>query len=604
MTEQKTHAEENGRLVQAIRLVRHLRAYRAEMAGAVASGVCHQLSIVAVSALGAYIVGLAIAGTLPGSLRMMIICTAAAVTARVFFFFLEMWLNHDIAFKILADLRIQLFDAIERVSPAILLDMRSGQLASTLMSDVELLEWFFAHTFGSILVAVIAPLVLCLILGNIHLLLPLLMIPFILLMVWIPALMKKQADREGRRVRDQLGDANAVTVEGIQGMREILSMNYRRAYTEKNRAYMSRFYDSQFRYGCRLGTEGALLQGTLGISMLFVTGAAAVLIVRGEIPSFWYPFISMLAGMILGPVQEICSTARNFGLIFAAAERVYRVLEAEPTVQDTGTEPVGWDSSVGAEGTGFMPLVEFQDVHFRYHAGDEEVLRGVSFRAEPGETLALAGHSGAGKSTCLHLLLRYWDPSAGGIRIGGHDLRDIPLESLHRLTAAVLQDVYLFRISLRENIRLGRPSATDMEVEQAARLAHAHDFICSFSEGYDTIPGEGGATLSGGQKQRIAIARALLAESPVLIMDEAVSSLDTENEKEIQESLRESGKVHTTILVAHRLSTIRSADRIVVLRDGRTVQTGTYEELMNQDGYFRELICGQGGRFSDITQKG
>ena len=143
-----------------------------------------------------------------------------------------------------------------------------------------------------------------------------------------------------------------------------------------------------------------------------------------------------------------------------------------------------------------------------------------------------------------------------------------------------------------------------MEVEQAARLAHAHDFICSFSEGYDTIPGEGGATLSGGQKQRIAIARALLAESPVLIMDEAVSSLDTENEKEIQESLRESGKVHTTILVAHRLSTIRSADRIVVLRDGRTVQTGTYEELMNQDGYFRELICGQGGRFSDITQKG
>ncbi len=566
---------------RAVRLVRHLRAYQKEMAGAVLCGVFHQLSIVAVSVLGAYTVGLAINGTLPEHFRGMLTATICIVAARVFFYFLEMWLNHDIAFKVLADLRIQLYDAIERVSPAILLNMRSGQLASTLMSDVELLEWFFAHTFGSILVAVIVPVLLCVVLGRVHLLLPALLLPFVLVMTGIPSLMKKQADRQGMLVREQLGDANAVTIEGIQGMKEILSMNYREAYTEKNKAYMSRFYDSQLQYGRRLGTEGALLQGTLGISMLCVTAAAAVLITRGQISAWWYPFISVLAGMVLGPVQDICSTARNFGLIFAAAERVYHVLEEKPTVEDTGA---------GLLPSGLRPEISFRNVRFRYHEGGAEVLDGVSFRAEPGQTLALVGHSGAGKSTCLHLLLRYWDVTGGQICIGGKDLRDISLESLRSVYSVVLQDVWLFRMTLRENIRLGRPEASDAEVEEAARLAMADSFIRSFPNGYDTVPGEGGATLSGGQRQRIAIARAVLRNAPILVMDEAVSSLDTENEKDIQASIRNSSRQHTTILVAHRLSTIRSADRIVMLENGRVVQTGTFQELESADGPFRELI--------------
>ena len=196
MSAENPTAGREGRFVHVLKLVRHLKAYRLRMILAILSGICHQLSIVAVSAMGAYIVGLAIEGTLSQSFRKMLLLLCAAILCRVFFYFLEMWLNHDIAFKVLADLRIQLLSAIERVSPAILLNMRSGQLASTLMSDVELLEWFFAHTFGSIIVAVAAPLVLLIVLGRIHPLLALILLPFVALMVWIPALMKKQADRQ------------------------------------------------------------------------------------------------------------------------------------------------------------------------------------------------------------------------------------------------------------------------------------------------------------------------------------------------------------------------------------------------------------------------
>ncbi|MBQ8306260.1 MAG: ABC transporter ATP-binding protein [Blautia sp.] len=572
---------ENARFGQILKLVVHLKQYRIRMILAILCGILHQLSIVAVSAMGAYIVGLAISGQLLSDLRGRLLILAVFVAARIGFYFLEMWLNHDIAFKVLADLRIQLFDAIERVSPAILLNMRSGQLASTLMSDVELLEWFFAHTFGSMLVAVIAPLILFLVLGRIHPGLALLLIPFVILMVWIPAFMKKKADAQGREVREQLGDANAVTVEGIQGMKEILTMNYRTRYTEKNQAYMSRFYESQLRYGWRLGTEGALLQGTLGISMLAVTSLAAVLILKGRIDASLYPFISILAGMVLGPVLDICSTARNFGLIFAAADRVYRVLEAKPQVPDTGRD---------MDVSGMKGRVAFSDVSFRYSEDSALVLKNVSFTIEPGETVALVGHSGAGKSTCMNLLMRYWDPEEGSVSIDGRDLRNMSLASLHDLTSAVLQDVYLFHISLRENIRLGRPEATDAEVEAAAKDAMAHAFIMQMPEGYDTIAGEAGTRLSGGQRQRIAIARALLRGSKILLLDEAVSSLDTENEKEIQESIRRSSECHTTVIVAHRLSTIKSADRVIVLKEGRVVQSGTYEELVNTDGYFRELI--------------
>lgn len=569
-----------------LKLAGKLSRYSPRMAATIICGILHQLSLVAVAAMSAYIVGVALEGGLTDRMPAMIGILTVLILSRVAFFYAEMWLAHDVAFKVLRDFRVMLLDAIERVSPSILFGMRSGELASTLMGDVEILEWFFAHTFGAILVAVIVPAILLYALGTIHFSLPLIMLFFLTALIAVPFVMKRKASRQGQQVRDEFGEASAITVEGVQGLREILMLGSVDEYRKKNRRYMQKVYDSQLDYGKRLGTEGAILQFISGLSMLAVAGVSAFLALSGQMAFTSFTVAVMLAALCFNPVIEICNTARNFGLIFASANRVFMVIEAEPTVRDAGRESVssaeGWD-------------VSFENVSFRYREDLPRAVDGVSFTVKRGETVALVGSSGAGKSTCVNLLLRYWDAETGSIKIGGRDIRDISLNALRKQTSAVLQDVFLFHDSLRENIRLGKIDATDEEVEIAAKEAHIHNFIMSLPKGYDAMAGERGVHLSGGQRQRIAIARAILQNSSILILDEAVSSLDAENESEIQKVLTYSGKNRTTLIVAHRLSTIMSADRLVVIKDGRVVQTGTHAELIAVPGTYRSLIASQTG---------
>lgn len=230
---------------------------------------------------------------------------------------------------------------------------------------------------------------------------------------------------------------------------------------------------------------------------------------------------------------------------------------------------------------------------FRYDPALPDALWEVSFDVETGETVALVGHSGAGKFTAAHLLLRFWDVDAGAISVGGHDLRDLSQAALRDLITIVAQETFLFRASVADNIRLGRPAATDAKVIEAARQALADEFITALPEGYRTIVGERGVKLSGGQRQRIALAAALLKDSPILVLDEPVSNLDAESERELTAAIRQAWVGRTVIMIAHRLSTIRSADRLVVLGHGRVAETGSHEELLSHGGVYAHLIASQ-----------
>jgi subfamily B ATP-binding cassette protein MsbA len=267
----------------------------------------------------------------------------------------------------------------------------------------------------------------------------------------------------------------------------------------------------------------------------------------------------------------------------AAAERIFEVLDAESPVQDRGTRTL----------PPFREAIRFEQVGFSYD-GERMVLRDFDLEIRRGETVALVGGSGGGKTTVANLLPRFWDPTSGRITFDGVDLRDATLASVRAQIALVTQETFLFDDTVRANIAYGRPEVALEEVERAARLADAHDFISALPQGYDTLVGERGANLSGGQRQRIAIARAFLKDAPILVLDEATSALDAETEREVQRALDrlvafERERRRTTLVIAHRLSTIRNADRIVVISGGRVVETGRHEELVGRDGEYARL---------------
>ncbi|BBB89431.1 ABC transporter ATP-binding protein [Methylomusa anaerophila] len=567
-----------------IKLIPYLRPYRIGMAASVACGTLHHLLAIAGSALGAYLVGLAAAGGRAEEIWRWLPVLAVLVTLRVIMYFSDMWVAHNVAFQILKDFRAKLYRAVEKVTPAYLLNMRSGELAAALMADTELLEWFFAHTAGTFLVAVLASMVTLLMLGYIHWLLPLVVIPWIFLLFSVPLWLRRRADLQGMESRARLVEMNSDTVDGVQGLREIIAYNFEDGFLRRLKLLSEALDRSLLIYGKRLGLEGAFLNIFSSAAMIAVLGAAAYLIVDGQMAFYWLPVAVIMAANIFAPVLEIAAMGRNFGLIAAAASRVFAVLDAKGTVSDGGDADLPEGNATD---------IQFCRVSFGYGQDLPYVLSNVTFSVSAGESVALVGQSGVGKTTCLNLLQRFWDVEKGQITIGGVDLRDMPLDELRNLITIVPQDVYLFNTSILENIKLGKPEASREEVEAAARAANIHEFIVGLPEGYETNAGERGLKMSGGQKQRIAVARALLKNAPILIMDEALSSLDTENERLLQESIRKLRRGRTTVIVAHRLSTFREADKLVVLHKGKIVQTGPHDVLIKDEGYYRDFILPQ-----------
>lgn len=569
-------------------LLKYVAPYKFRISFAILSGILKEFFIVSAVGICAYMAALVAEGKSlrDGNYMLLLI---GCVVLRAVFAYLESYLNHDVAYHILVDFRVKLYDAFITICPDILLTQRSGQISTTLMNDVEVLEWFYAHTAGIVVVDSVIVVTLMAFLGSLHWNLAAALLISVIILIIIPFIMRKKADEQGAESRFRLGEANAVTLEGINGLSELLTLNGQETYKQKNRSFMDRLIDIQVRYAKRMGTEAGMLQITSGLAAVVINILGIRLVFKGELALEWYAVVGTTVWLVFAPLLELCNMARNFGIIFAASNRISKILNTPALVEDTGEMDLISFQNLQEN----KAEVAFEHVDYQYKNTSEKVLKDVSFRAEQGKVTALVGESGAGKTTCMNLLVRMWDVQNGAIRIGGQNIKDMKLSTLRHLVSTVPQEVYLFNISLRDNIRLGRMDATDEEVSEAAKMAKVHDFIQSLPNGYDTIAGERGLSMSGGQRQRIAIARALLMDTPILIMDEAVSNLDTKTDLEIQHTIRSLAKEKTIILVAHRLSTIVNADQLVVLQKGTVAQVGTHKELVGVEGVYQNLVKAQ-----------
>jgi thiol reductant ABC exporter CydC subunit len=554
--------------------------YRPMFYASMAVGMATQLLQIATAGLSAWLVGSAITGTSLSTLTPWLLTLAIVTIVGQACSVTESWMVHTVSWRSLHDLRLTLHDRFDELGPGYLLERRSGDVARVVLADVNEIENYTSHVLPPLITAMVVPIGATVAIAVIHPLLAVGLLPFLVAVATVPFWLGRHAEEQGRRARSTAGTLGAVVIDAVQGLREIV------AFTAQDRALrdIARAQDAtvaaNLDHARRLAIERAVTGALLSTGMLTTLAVGAFLVTSNSLDPAQFPAAVVIAGAAFAPLVALTFVGGELQRIAACADRVWTILRATPPVRFTATTEQPWP----------QPGVEFNDVTFAYPSSDRAVLDGVSFTVQAGETVALVGRSGAGKSTCAHLLQRFWDPQSGSIDIGGVPLPAFPEHQLRRLVSSVPQDVYLFNTSIAANIAIGKPDATRDEIRRAARLANAEEFIDALPDGFDTIVGERASTLSGGQRQRLAIARALLRDTPIVVFDEAVSNLDTETEAAIRRGLAAVAAGRTTVVIAHRLSTIQRADRIVMLDAGRVVDTGTYDELISSGGPFARLV--------------
>lgn len=498
-----------------------------------------------------------LAGTsVKGILAVMILIAVL----RGILHYVEQYCNHFIAFKLLAIIRHKVFAVLRKLCPAKLEERDKGNLISIITTDIELLEVFYAHTISPIAIATLTSVIMVIFIGRYHMLAGVLALAaYLIVGVAIPMWNGKRGSQKGMEFRTEFGELNSFVLDSLRGLDETIQYNQgekrKGQMSERSRKLAGMQEDlSQMEGSQRSFTNLMILLASFGMLALTIH-----LYGKGEIgfDGILTYTIAMMGSF--GPVVALSSLSNNLNQTLASGERVLSLLEEKPLVEE-----IPGESRSGAAGfTG----AEASHVTFAYE--DETILDDYSLKLAPGKITGIHGASGSGKSTLLKLLMRFWDVNQGTISVDNKDVREIPTRHLRDMESYVTQETHLFHDSIANNIVIAKPGATREEIMAAAKKASIHDFIMTLPKGYDTEVGELGDTLSGGEKQRIGIARAFLHDSPLLLLDEPTSNLDSLNEGIILKSLKEDTTRRTVVLVSHRVSTMNVADVVYEMENGR-----------------------------------